>query len=403
LLDSLLQEMNSVPTYAVVLAVVAVVIVAGLLLSLLYYWRKRTGGRMLHQETPVLDTEQLREAHPAEQGGAHVHLPDITINSAKVNINPKPSPSIFARGNLVMEVLGDDNVVKSKSDEDQALDSSKQSTPVRDRTDIAILIERSVTPIDDDYGTCTLGYLSTRHCTLADASTAGLRGSWYSASEKGSYFSFSEGLEEDISQEVQICVDPVSSGHQLRTDAVEEGMEAKSSALIDADEQSYEVNTENENISSVCPHTESEIVLSIENENYVDEVYDTLERVENVEPEETKQECSSIDEVPQHKSPCLPIGIKISDIPNINIEPTSDQKPCSPLTHVSQLSTSTTSLKPLVSMRTLPVTESALSVSCEQLTRSGSGATLPSTPLTGASGYTPVYKEMGSSVKMSML
>jgi len=402
--------MSSVPSYAVVLAVVAVVIVLGLPLALLYYWRKRTVGRMLLQEPPVLDTEQLREA-PASQSD-HVHLPEITISSAKV-INSKQSPSIFARGNILMEVLYD-NDVKSSGDDQAVLASTKESTPVRNPADIPILVEKSPTPKQSPYiGNYTQGYLSTQDCTQADASTAGLRGSWYS--QKGSYFSFSEELEEDISQEVQIYsyVDPVDSS-QLITDAVEEGMGAKSNLTV-ADGKSYKVITENEN---VCLQTKSEIILSIENENYVDEVYDIMDRVENVE--ESEQECSvEEDDAPQFKSPSLPIAASItpsvSAIPCINIAPTSDEKPLSPLTHVSCLSNSTLSLKPLVSIRTLPITESALSVSSESINRSGATLpstpltlpttplTLPSTPLTGISGYNPVYKEKGSSIEISKL
>ena len=100
---------TSVPPYALVLCVVAVVVLLGLLLSGLYYcWKKGSRGH-LELVSPDRDAEQLREE--AEE---HLQLPGVPLCSPH-NIKLIPSPSIFSRGDFVLEVLDDLEYASTKS------------------------------------------------------------------------------------------------------------------------------------------------------------------------------------------------------------------------------------------------------------------------------------------------
>ena len=102
--SSPMYSSTTFPPYAVALVVVVAVVSLGLLIAIVYYCRIKENRVQLIRESPEREPEQLRDEQVRHR--RPVQIPDIPISLA-ANINSKPIPSIFSRGNFVLEALDD--------------------------------------------------------------------------------------------------------------------------------------------------------------------------------------------------------------------------------------------------------------------------------------------------------
>jgi len=229
------QHFPAVPSYVVALSVVAAVVVTVLVLFILYSClMERSKNMVVQSESPTRETEQLRE-EPAVEHDVPLHDSATVLTD---HIKPKPSPSIFSRGDFMMEVLdGVENTTDFSIDRDgndishiceadhvtvamddletaSFIDDDRTATPIlstppRQSATMAILLENFPTPTlsspSNSGWNCATRGLRVRDDCQADASTLALRGS-ISSGEGG----------EVVCGEIEIYEDPVeSSGEEV--------------------------------------------------------------------------------------------------------------------------------------------------------------------------------------------
>jgi len=223
------QHYPAIPSYVVALSVVAAAVVSALVIFILYSclvqrYKKRVWRTV--EQSPTRETEQLREETAVE------HDAPLSDTAAEITLQakPQPSPSIFSRGDFLMEVLEgventtdlsiddgdaensshvceDDRVTVAMDDlekGDSKLASQFSSTPPRQSLTMEIFLETlSTPPVNPTRG--PLGLRVREAGQAAGASTLALRGS-ISSGEGGSD---SEGGEVIVCRDIEIYEDPV--------------------------------------------------------------------------------------------------------------------------------------------------------------------------------------------------
>jgi len=457
-----MQHYPGTPSYVVALSVVAAAIVTVFLLSVLYYCLAEKARRRARttDQSPCRETERLREESALE------HEPDVQLSDNYANFaveKPKPSPSIFSRGDFLLEVLDgvenisnfsqedlagevgggtiqnieSDRVIVAMDDLEDTMANNEESTntllrpetlttPPRESASMAMFLDNLATPklascmatspSSDCVWNCSTMGLQVRKQCQADASTAGLRGSF--SSDLGSFGG--EGGVVVACEKYEIYEDPLDKLEEIG-DMTEQYISRIVSDVVStaAERLFYSdfVSEHEHSLSSQCdmdngqlgddndsPHETIENIFSIENENFVH-----IGGIELHENKEENLERASLVEVDQEYSLVQNQG-RVDDASStpaqsipVHIIPISDQKYRIPNSTSAALSCSTPSLlHPPVSILGLPLTERAVSVSHLSLNRSG--MYLPNTPMSGTSEYSPVYNmRFGSSKRLSDL
>ena len=135
----------TIPPYAVALVIVVAVVSLGLLIAIIYYCRIKENRGQLMRESPERDPEQLRGEQVVHH--RHVQIPDIPISLA-ANSYPEPSPSIFSRGNFVLEVLEDVEKKESNATNTEAIkanENEKSTTTKTHERDLRLTVSTNIT------------------------------------------------------------------------------------------------------------------------------------------------------------------------------------------------------------------------------------------------------------------
>ena len=312
------------PPYAIALVVVVAVVSLGLLIAIVYYCRIKDNREQLMRESPEREPEQLRDEQVRHRHP--VQIPDIpTILAA--NINSKPSPSIFSRGNFVLEVLDDvkkeQNKVEPNTEGTMDNECNVMTKAPHSPSDPDAIVSNFSEGPDSSMKRPrigTIGGLRVREHSQAGASIAALRGSLSSGQES----SFYDGIDVAASTEFTIYEDRVDMEDCIETEIVKE----------------------------------DEYILSIKNENYCLD----FDR-ENSEEEIKRQPSGAVKQLPcMAKSRCT--SALSEQRVSLNITPTSAQEENSPCMAVNNpLSASNPPLHTTVSITILPTYENVLFMS----------------------------------------
>jgi len=339
-----IHNFPSVPSYVVALCVVTGVVGTVLVLRVLYYCLVEKSKR---RQKVIVDTHDRETEQLREEAVVDCgSLGDAVLLTRQTTyLKPQPSPSIFSRGDFSTPIL--------------ALGDSSGSAWDRSA---ALLCVRQ-----ESY--------------QEKASTAALRGSL--SSEQGV-----SGSKGDVGcGEVEI--------YEVTMDNVEVFEDSVNTKKVEKDTDNFKIyedtknNTDNETKNKDDDVEVKAMEISVHLSTAVSNCETDLSFPHNTVT-------SSVPALSQ-SNPSIPV----------NIIPTSDQKVPLLNSH-STPTTSTSLLRPQVSMLALPLTERAVSVSRLSLNTPAGTGTLPDTPLSVScdytkSGYSPVYSmQFGSGRRLAV-